>query len=91
MAVIVALHDHAADDIAGHQVGGELDTRIAEFQDARKSAEESRFTEPGNALEENMTSRDQADQDAVDYFRLANDYLADFFANTVQVLRCAID
>ncbi len=91
MAVIVALHDHAADDIAGHQVGGELNPRIAEFENARKSAKESCFTEPGNTLEQNMTSRDETDQDAVDYFLLANDDLADFFAHTVQVLRRAID
>ena len=66
---------------AGHQVGRELDARILQFQHARQRAQESGLAQSGNAFEQDVTSREQADEHAIHDVLLANDDLADLASN----------
>ena len=65
-AAVVGLHDHAADDVGGHQVGRELDARIAQLKCARQRAQQRGLAQSGNAFEQHVAAGEQADQHAFD-------------------------
>ena len=85
MPVVVRLHDHAADNVGGHQVRRELDSRIAQAECARQCAQQSSLTQTGNALQQHMPPAQQANQDAIHYALLADDNLCDLVAHPVLV------
>ena len=77
-AAVGQLHDHVgADDIGGHQVGGELDAVEVEIDRLGQGSHQQRLAQPGNAFEQRMTADEQAGQDAVDDLVVADDHLAD--------------
>jgi hypothetical protein len=84
-ATVVRLDHHAADDVGRHQVGGELNARVAEMQDATECPEEGGFAQAGNAFEQDVPACHQADKDAVDDVLLPNDDLANLFPDPVQL------
>ena len=84
-AAVVGLHDHAADDVGGHQVGRELDARILQVQHARQRAQQRGLAQAGNAFEQHVAAGEQADQHAVDHVRLADDDLADLLPDEVKL------
>ena len=91
VAVLVGFHNHAADDVARHEIGGELNTRITQFENARKSTKQRRFAEAGNPFEQHMTARNHANQNAVNDIGLADNDLANLFPHTVQIFRGTMD
>src|SRR3954449_3690547 len=91
MAVIVAFHHHASDNVARHEIGSVLDARVAQLEYPGQGTEKRGLTESWNSFEQDMTAGDKADQNSIDYVRLANDDLADLVAHTVQVVGCSID
>jgi branched-subunit amino acid aminotransferase/4-amino-4-deoxychorismate lyase len=83
MSAIVGFHDHAANDIGGHQIGGELDSRIAKAESARESAQQGGLAKTGHALQQHVTAGQQADEHAVDNALLPDDDLCDLVANLI--------
>ena len=84
MAVVVGLHDHAADDVGGHQIGRELDAGVAQAQGAREGAQQRGLAEAGDAFQQHVAGREQADQNAIDDALLADDDFGDFVADLVE-------
>ena len=74
-AAVVRLDHHAADDVGRHQVGRELNARVAQMQDAAERPKQSGFAQARNAFEQDVAACHQADQDAIDNILLANDDL----------------
>ncbi len=91
VAVVVGFHDHAADDVGGHEVGRELDARVADAERAREGAEQSGLAESGDAFEQDMSGGEQADENAIDHALLADDDFADFVAYFVEFRDRRID
>ncbi len=83
MSAIVGFHDHAADDVGGHQIGGELDARIAQAERARESPQQGGLAKTGHALQQHVTAGEQADEHAVDDTLLPDDDLCDLVANLI--------
>ena len=69
-----------ADDIAGEQVGRELDALELDADGGAEGADEERLGEAGHALEQHMAVGQQGDEHALDDGILANDGLPDFSA-----------
>ena len=78
------LHDHAADDIGGHQVRRELDARVLQLQRARQRAQQRGLAQARNAFEQHVSAGEQADEHAFDHVVLAYDDFGDFPADGVQ-------
>ncbi len=68
-----------------HQIRRELDARIFQMQHARKRAQKGGLPESRNAFEQHMAAGEQADQNAVDHILLADDNLADFLTDPVEL------
>ena len=69
----VFVHHVRAGDVAGHEVGGELDTIEAEAETLGKSADHERLGEARDAFEDAMPAGEEADEELVDDFFLADD------------------
>ncbi len=67
------LQDRVAGDVAGEQVGGELDALCLEAQGLGEAFDQLRLAEAGEALEQEMTPRQQAGDDVVDQLLLAEE------------------
>ena len=80
VAVVVRFHDHAADDIGGHQVGGELDARVAQAEGAREGAQQRGLAQARDAFQQHMSAAEQADQNAIHHALLAYDDFRDLVA-----------
>ena len=85
LGAVLGIDDHAADDVGGHQVGRELDARILQVQHARQRAQQRGLAQAGNAFEQDVSARQQADEYAIDDFLLADDDLANFGSNFVEL------
>ena len=85
LAPLLGIDDHAADDVGGHQVGRELDARIFQLQHARQRAQQRGLAQAGNAFEQNVAAREQAGENAVDHFLLADDDFPDLVANFLEL------
>jgi len=57
VAALVGFHQHAAHDVAGHQVRRELDSRIFQMQSARQGTQQSGFAKARNTLQQHMAAR----------------------------------
>ena len=82
--MVAGFDDHAADDVCGHEVGGELDARVFQLQRARQGAEEGSLAEARNAFEQDMPGGEEADEDAFDDVVLADNDFGDFSSNARQ-------
>ena len=89
--MLVGLHDHAADDVAGHQIGRKLNPRVAQIQNAREGPEKCRFAQTRHAFEQDMPTCDKADENTFNDGRLANDHFSNFFTYPSQLCRGAFD
>ena len=65
--------DPGADDVAGHQVGGELQPGEAAADDVGQGAHGERLGHPGHALEQEVAAGEQSDQHPFDHEVLADD------------------
>ena len=77
---LLGLEDHGADDVAGQQVGRELDALELHAQRLAERLDEERLGEAGHALEQHVAVGEQGDQQALDDDILADDGLGDFGA-----------
>jgi hypothetical protein len=83
-AAVAGVHNHAADDVGGHEVGGELDAGVLELKSARQGAQESRLAQAGNALKEHVSTGEEANQYAFNYIVLPYYDFGYFAANGLQ-------
>ncbi len=90
-AALVGLDDHAADDVGGHQVGGELDARVFQLQSARESAQQRGLAQSRHAFEQHVAAGQQADQHAFDDVVLAYDDFGDFAAHGVEPVHSELE
>ena len=72
------VEDFRTDDVAGHQVRGELDAVEAETEGLGDCVDEERFGQAGNAHKQNVPACKNRGGDLTDYLILAHDDLADF-------------
>ena len=84
-AAVVVLHNHAAHDVGGHQIGRELDARILQMQHSRQRPQQGGLAQPGHAFQQHVAAGEQADQDSVDDFDLSDNDFRDFLAHLVKL------
>ena len=82
----VLLQDLGADDVRGHQVGGELDALEGEVQGARQGRDEQGLGQAGHALEHAVAAREDRDQQLLDDLVLADDDLGELAADRLEGL-----
>ena len=61
--------DDRADEVGREQVGRELDARELGVDRVAERAHRERLGEAGDALEQDVPAREQADEDALDHVR----------------------
>src|SRR4051794_36374979 len=69
--------DPDADEVAGHEVRGELDPAERGVEDVGQGLDRQGLGEARNALEEEMAARQQGDEDPLEHGVLADDDPAD--------------
>jgi hypothetical protein len=79
----VAQH-RGADDVGGHEVGGELDPAEIDVEDRPQRLEQLGLAEPGDAFEEHVPLAEDGQEDGVDEAALADDHRADGVADCVE-------
>ncbi len=67
-----------ADDVGGHEVGRELDAAEGERHGGGEAADQERFADAGDALEEKMAANHDGNEGRFDGGVLADDGFADF-------------
>ena len=80
------VHHVGSEDIAGHEVGGELDPRELQVQDVGDGGDDLRLADPGDPFQQDMPLGQQADQHTVDDLLGTDDDLADFLADERELL-----
>jgi len=80
---VLGLEDHGADDVARQQVGGELDALELDPEGSAEGLDEEGLSQAGHALEEDMAVGEEGNEQALDGGILADDGLADFFAEFI--------
>ena len=79
--------DRVAGDVAGHQVGRELDAREAAVERLRQRAHQQRLAQAGHAFDQHVAAGEQRDQDLVEHLGLADEGLGDLVAHGGGALR----
>ena len=74
---VVLLEQFGAEDVARHQVGGELDAAEVELERLAERAHQQGLAEAGHAFEQAMPAGEQADEQLLDDVFLADDGLRD--------------
>ena len=69
---VVFLQQFGAEDVAGHQVGGELHAPELQFQRLPERAHQQGLAEPGRAFQQAVAAGQQADQQLLDHGVLAH-------------------
>jgi hypothetical protein len=85
--LLLLIEDVAAGDIAGHQVGGELDALGDAAEDAGEGADHEGLAEAGHALDEHVAAGEHADEHGVDDLVLAEEDAGDLAADAWCKLR----
>ena len=67
--------DVGADDVAGHQVGRELDPREGEVQALRQGLDQERLAQPRHPFQEHVAAGEEPDEDLVHHVVVADDHL----------------
>src|SRR5262249_35844510 len=68
------------------EVGRELDARERELERLGERLDEQRLAEAGDALEQDVTAREQRRHDALDDLGLAHDAVADLALQAIEIL-----
>ena len=87
---VLRLEDHGADDVAGQQVGGELDALELEAERRAEALHQQRLGEAGHALDQHVAVGEQRHQRALDDGVLADDRLLHLAAHPRRPLRAAL-
>ncbi len=78
-------HDVRADQVGGHQVGGELDALELQPQRVRQGAHQQRLAQSGHSFEQDVAPGDQSRQRAVDDLIVADDDLGDLLPEDTEI------
>jgi len=76
--------DLGADDIAGEEVGGELDAAELEVQRLGQGVDQRGLAEAGHPFQQHIAPANDRDEDMIDNISLANDELGDFGTDEVE-------
>ena len=76
-AAVDFLEDRVAGDVAGEQVGGELDALGAEVEGFGEALDQLGLAEAGQAFEQDVAAGEHAGEDQVDEFLLAEEHLVE--------------
>ena len=87
----VLLKDARSDDIGRHQVGGELDARVAQRNHPAERPHQKRLAEPRDPFEQHVSAGQQRRDDALYDFGLADDGLRDLAADLRHFRRECLD
>src|SRR5207248_10325522 len=79
--------DPRADEVGGHEVGGELDALELTADRLRDGLHGERLREAGHAFHEEMPAREKRDEDALEQMVLADDDLLDLEEEPARVGR----
>lgn len=77
-------------DVAGHQVGGELDARELAVETASQGPHQQGLAQPGNAFEQYVATGDQCREHIVDHTGLTHHRLAQLGADSLGQLTGAL-
>ena len=77
LAALAFLQHLAAEDVGGHQVGGELDAAGVEAEHGAERLDQLGLGEAGNADQHAVSAAEHGDQRALDHLLLAEDDVAD--------------
>ena len=77
------LNDFGAGDVAGHQVGRELNALERQVQRLGQRADEQRLGQAGHAFEQRVAAGEDGDQHLLDHFVLADDDFGQLVADAV--------
>jgi len=78
-AAVLGREHHGADDVAGQQVGRELDALELDAEGGAEGFDEQGLGEAGHAFEEDVAVGEEGDEQALNDGVLADDGFADFF------------
>ena len=79
----VLLDDLGAGDVAGHQVGRELDALERQVQRLGQRADQQRLGQARHAFQQGVAAGEDGDQHLLDHFVLADDDLGQLVADAV--------
>ena len=79
----VFLDQLGAGDVAGHQVGRELDALERQVQRLGQRADQQRLGQAGHAHEQGVAAGEDGHQDLLDHFVLADDDFGQLVTNSV--------
>ena len=79
----IFLNHFRAGDVAGHQVGRELDALERQMQCLGQRTDQQRLGQAGHAFEQRMAAGEDRHQHLLDHFVLADDHLGQLVANAV--------
>ena len=88
---MILLQQFGAENVARHQVGGELDPTEVELQRLPKRTHQQRLAKTRNAFQQAVTAGEQADQQLFDHVGLADDRLADRGAQVGEAREAGLD
>ena len=77
---VVLLDDLGAGDVAGHEVGSELDAAELQVQGPGQGGHGQGLGQPGHADRQAVAAGEEADQHLLDHLLLADDHLVDLAA-----------
>jgi hypothetical protein len=81
---LIRFHDHAADNVGGHEIGGELNARVPQVEHSRECSEQRRFPESRYTFQQDVSPGEQANQDAIDDILLTDNDFRNFVANLIE-------
>jgi len=81
---VVLFQQLGTEDVAGHQIGGELHTPELQLQCLAKRAHQQGLAQPGRALEQAVAAGQQADQQLLHHRMLADHRLGQRAAQLLQ-------
>src|SRR5205085_8622694 len=74
-AIRILDDDVRSDDVGGHQVGRELDSRERQLETLRQRLDQQRLAEAGHTFEQHVAARKHADKNVIDDLAVADDHL----------------
>ena len=81
----LVLDDHVgAHDVAGHEIGRELDARKGQLEALRQRLDEQGLAETGDAFEQHVSAGEETGEHVIDHVIVADDDLADLGAEGLE-------